>query len=779
MLLSYVTTIVRHLQRKSFYYGVNIFGLSLGLSVTALIILYVHHELTFDKFHPHSDTTYRISGKRNDTWFASLSAPYSNALYDSEFAGVEKVVRLRRWLPKYLRHGNNKFFEDKVLITDTNSEFFNLFNFHLLKGQAIDALKKPNSIVITRKLALKIFGDREPLGETIQFDSLNLTVTAVLLDIPSNTHMDFEALITNDQMMEQANGMFTYCRLSSSPDLLALKKQLLGFQPPLSRSAQQDIVITPIQDLHYDGNLTFEMKPPANKSYLLIFIIVGVMILVLSLFNYINLALAVYAERTKEIGIRKAAGASRNNLSFQFFSESILHVLLCFPIALAIVQIALPSFNDLMGTRLQNEFIHSLKWFSLIAGITLLLGLTVGFYPARILSRLNTNGLFKNNNEIKGSLKLRTVLVSLQIAIVVFMLSSGLIIHFQLDYLDTKDLGFTREGIIKLKGASNVDQTQFEKIKSSLLAFAEVETVSQGITAGDEDYGITYRLESIDQEGSDLILVATDYDYIKTLGLHLLQTDFDPDSKHPERLVLINETFAKRLNKSDAIGEKVTLFPGKDYETTKVINGVFKDFHFYSLHQEIPPMIMVIRPFGDGVNENILVRVNSSDLSATIDKINKITASIITDTPLVPQFLEDDLARLYDEEKRLAFVSNTLLIIASFLSVLGLLGLVSYIIQRKTKEIGIRKVLGASKLHILKLLSRSIALAAMVSFIAGSAISFFLGSKWLDNFTYKIIPSWSIYSLTGLGLLTLLLTTVGLQTWMASRANPVESLRSE
>jgi putative ABC transport system permease protein len=782
MILSYLFIAFRNLLRKPIYSVINIGGLSLGLAIAGLASLYNYHELSYDRFHLEADKIYRISGRQSDTWFASLSTRYSNALYENQFPEVGKTVRLRRWPSKYIRHGSEAFYERKVLFTDSQSAFFKLFNFKVVEGNLDNALQENNAVVLTQSIASKVFGKEDAIGKELMFDTLQLRVTAVIEDLPTNTHLDFKVLIANDQAMARASGLSTYCMLSEHADIEQLTTKIMSLPVPSNEfSVLQECKIIPLKDLHFQGNMTFEMKPPGNKLYLVVFTFIGLAILLLSCFNFINLSVALYAQRTKEIGIRKIAGATRKHISVQFLIESLCITLMGFPLVLVLIQLAVPLFNTFMGIELENLFVHHASGFFLLFGLALMVGLISGSYPAFVLPRINSLTLFQKGQVTGiGSLNLRTVLVGLQVMVMTVMLSGGWMIHDQMDFLSKKDLGFEREGVIKLKGAWSIDSLQYSRIKMRLLQNPAITNVSQGFAPGDEDYGFLFKGEGSDMVYNDLIAFGTDADYIPTLGLKILKLQEGSSlSNHQTKTVLVNETMAKRLGYDDPIGKAIILSPGKKYESSRIINGVFRDFNFFSLHQSVTPMMLTLRPFGGGISENILVKVKTPDLAASLAFISAVAREVAPDVPLTPEFLDDSLASLYEKEQKLSFFSTILLSITVLLSALGLVGLASYMAQMKRKEIGIRKVLGADIHNILQLVSIPFVKLACIAFILGSCISFYLIKLWLQSFAYSIAISWYVYLYALAGLLILLLFTVGGHAVKASLENPVKSLKGE
>ncbi len=781
MLYSYFISTLRHLAKRRWYSAVNIIGLTLGLSAAAIVILYTRHELSYDGFYPQADRIYRVSGRQESVWFAPLSAPYSQAIYQHIFPEVETVVRIRRWPPRFIRQGQDKFYEPNTFFTDTGSAFFYLFNLPFLEGSPAEALKKPHSVVLTSSLAIKLFGKADALGRSLLYDTFRLVVTGIIKDLPSNTHFKFNMLIAEDAPMKKAAAMFTYCLLSPGTDLQTLKHKILAIPKPANHFAvMEDATIIPLKDIHFESNNQYEIKPPGNRLYFYLFLLTGVLIILLTCANYMNLSIALYAGRKKEIAVRKVAGAGGIQLAVQFLVEAVVLALICLPLTITIVELILPSFNTFMNTQLENEFASSLQGLVWLTAATLLIGMLSGSYPAWVLPRIKAISLFRRQSLAgRSGLSLRQALVGLQITVLVVMLSSSWMIRDQLQYMQETDLGFTRQGVLKLKGAGMVDSMQFYTLKNELLRNSAIRKVSQGIVPGDEEYGLPFRADSGTDVHQGAISFGTDYDYLSTLGVKLLGSDFkDLSKEYPRRVVLVNETMVRMLGYRNPVGRRIILEPGKG-EHVATIDGVFKDFHFSSFHHLVPPVLIRIRPYGGGIDNNILISMDMSRLKETLAFITEKTQAIISDIPLTPEFLDQGLDKLYDKEEKLFFLNKVLLLVNVCLSVLGLLGLSAYLSEMRTKEIGIRKVLGASRQDIIRLMGWSFLKMTLWAILVGWALAALFIHQWMKNFAYRAPFPWTIPIGTSVALIGLILLSVLVNTLRAARANPVKSLRTE
>jgi putative ABC transport system permease protein len=784
MFRNYLVSAFRQLQRNRFYSAINIVGFTLGLSAAALTILYARHELSYDNFFRQPDRIYRVSAKLTNEWFAQMAVPYSNSLCRKPFAEIQQCARVSQWATQFIKYGDKKLSESKIMVTDPGSEFFSIFNFRFIEGDQANALAAPHSVVITSSLARELFGSNRAVGQLIRYDTIQLAVTGVIEDIPSNSQFDFRFFFTDKNIMaDEIGAAYTYCLLAPGTNIPALKKKMMAQVQSLPKPADpfsivQDIAIIPLKDIHFWEGFKFELKPAGNKLYLYLFITIGAMIVLLSGMNYMNLSIAMYVNRKKEIAVRKVAGAANAQLATQFTLEAICLSLICLPLTLLVIQLILPFFNRLMDLHLSNEFIASTGGFALLVAVTLLLGFLSGSYPAWVLPRLKAISLFKKEMVSgRSGLTLRQGLVTFQMSVLVLMLSASWMVRRQLHFIQEKDLGFSKEGVLKIKNAWRVDSSSFFYLKNELLTNPAVKSVSQGYAPGDEDYGMSFRADGSYPVNTGLISIHVDYDYLQTMGIRLLASA-DSNRNRTRRLILINQTLARQLGYKDPIGKKIVLDPGKSDEFTREIGGVFQDFNFFSLHQAVPPMLLSMGPrFGQGVNNNILIKIGTEHIAQTLAFIRQKTAEIVPGIDVNYEFIDDSLSKLYNKEQKLSLLNGVLLSVDIFLSLLGLIGLAAYMNVQRNKEIGIRKVLGASVPDILLLLSGSFLKMAGIAILAGSALSLLYIRQWLDNFAYKTPISWMVFADTAGLLLLVILVTAGIQALRAALVNPVKNLR--
>lgn len=771
-------TFLRLFFKRKSYYITNILGLAVGLAAAGFSILYTQHELSFDAFHKDVDRIHRISHESGGEWFASLNIKYIQALRQDTIPDIEELVRVRRWYSKFVFVGEKKFYESKVMITDPGSRFFSMFDFPFKEGVAEMALNNPNSVIISSSLARKYFGDAPAIGETFLYDTMALTVTGVFNDLPTNTTFNFEMLITNRHAMDEASGSYTFLRLKPGTDLAQLSEKILNAKIEEKFQKVSAITIIPIKDIHYSNSFMYELRPAGNKSYLWILAAVGGTILLIAFTNFINLSIALYARRSREIAVRKSVGASSSLLSRQFYLESVVTIGAAMLLAVVSIYALMPSLNSLLEMKLPDPLTSSLFVVTMSALVSAMV-ILAGIYPSAILPRIHILDLFKQTGITSyHGMTLRMFLLGFQLIVLFFVCCSLWVIHGQFQFIKNKDLGFNKEGVIKIKRSWLIDSTQYSTIKTELLAHPSIEAVSEGFVPGDEDYGYTFRGQ--DTEVMDGLLAHnTDYDYIQVLDIQALEGPIAGSDKSslPRRSRVINQTLAKMLGYDDPIGRTIILHPGQKDEKIYTIDGVVADYHFNSLHHAVAPQMLTLNTASKYIEENILVKVNGADLAETVDFIRKKLDEIVPHIPTDIAFLDEDIDKLYQQETRLSKIVAILVSVSLILSVVGLVALCSYMIEFRMREIAIRKVLGAATASIISLFTKVFVKTTIVAFMIAAPACYFAMSRWVEGFAYRteINVGWFGYV-----LMLVLAITAGLailQTIRASAMNPTRVLK--
>jgi putative ABC transport system permease protein len=775
-------TVYRNFLKKKSYHFFQIASLTIGLTAAGFTVLYLAHELTYDNWHPNVDQKYRVSYENKSGWFAALAKRYSDELISGHIPGTESVVRVRRWPSQYLHINDKKFYEEKILFTDPCSKFLSFFDIPLIHGSAEKALASSNAALMSARLAEKYFGERSPLGETIKLDTMLLTITGVFNDLPSNSHLEFDLLLTNQAAMDAASGCFTYIELNNKTDHEQFTRNILS-QPVDEGSfyKAKSLSLINIRDIHFNNQFTYELKAPGNHSYLWLLGSIGVIILLVASTNFANLSVTLFAYRSKEIAVRKSVGASLRTLSIQFMFESVFFVISSCILAVGLIYLLTPSFNNLMQLRLAAPWASSALLLALIAvcaGISFI----VALYPAVVLPRIRVIDLFKRTGITnQHGLRLRWSLIAVQFVILFFVCTSLWIIQQQLNFIRSKDLGFTKEGIIKIKRAWNIDSTKYAALKTKLLEHPSVKNVSKGYLPGDEDYGFPFRSENSEIVNDGVLIHGSDFDYLATLGITPLEgliANSNPD-EWPAKVCVINETLARRLGYDNPVGRKMILRPGQSNEREYTIHGLVKDYNFNSLHSGIPPIMLSLSSASKYVDENIFIRASAHDLPGTMAYIRQTVDAIAPDVPLNIGFLDEDLQKQYLQEYRLGVAASTLVVICIVLCISGLIATCSYMIEFRLKEVAIRKVFGAVRWNIVALFSKGFVQVCIGGFIFGSLLAYVATSTWITEFAYRITIGVMPFAATLAIILVLTVLVVVLQSAKAVRMNPTKVLKDE
>lgn len=808
MLKNFLISAFRNLLRNKFYTFLNILGLSIGLAAFIFILLYVRDEITYDKHNQKHGRIYRIESdfnisNRHDL-FAIVPVPMGPA-FKLEFPEVEAFVRLTDAGNALFRYGDKEYYEERFYFADSN--IAQVFTLHFLEGSPEKALTEPFTMVLSEKAAKKYFGDKDPMGEMIQTGSgKSYKVTGVIEDQPTNSHLRYEALLSvtsleemigreNFNSMEPINfwniGVYTYVMLNENTDMQSVVDKFPAFydkyMKPIGDQINSSFTMryTPLAKTHFTQGLGAE-QPTGNMAYVYIFAAVAFFILLLATINYMNMATARSATRAREVGMRKVVGAYRSQIISQFLSESVLMAVIALIIAICVVFVLLPDFNQLSGKDLQfSLFTQPLIIFSVLM-ITLLVGLLSGSYPSFYLSSFMPMTVLRGTLSKAGKKSgfLRKLLVVIQFFIAIIMIIGTIVVSSQLRFLRNTDLGFKKDNLVVMEMQDSTFRTKALAFKNELLQNQAIEHVSNctGVP-GQINWIQVLRVEREDEmKEMALILAQTDYDYIKTMGMEIVQgRDFDRNMGTDDTAaVLINETGVKTLGWDDnPIGKKIEYgfdLQGNPGRTMKVI-GVVKDFHFKSLHNKIEPCIFFINP-----EPRYLMTVRLKEgmekeaLSIIEEKWNSFAAGRPFDFKYVGQILEEQ----YTGEHKIGIIFNIATIITIFIALLGLLGLSSFVAEQRTKEIGIRKILGASVPNILKLLYREFVVLILVAFICAVPVAWWRLDIWLnDSFIYHTSLNWVYFLLAGIIAFVVGMATISFYIIRAATSNPVDAVKWE
>ncbi|MEX0720375.1 MAG: ABC transporter permease [Balneolaceae bacterium] len=787
MLKNYLKIAVRNLKKDKGYTFINLTGLSVGLAVCLIIALFIQFHLGFDKFHEKSDRIYRIAKEESKSGqvqrTGNMQGPLASTLAE-ELPEVEEAVRLQTVGKTLVTVRNESFYEENILRTDPS--FFKIFNFPVLQKTTENPLDDKNSIVLTEEAALKFFGTDDPLGrEVILDESDRYTVTGITKTPSKQSHIDFSMVVNVPDSLYGINLMdwnrisafHTYLLLNEGADsdqaLAKVPKVLEGkvLEKTLKESAY---FLQPLTDIHLGSDLNWELLSDRVMSinYLYLFGIIGFFILLIASLNYINLSTARATTRVKEVGVRKAAGAGQNNIFWQFTGEILLLTILAAIISLGIAELLLTQVNALMGLELQPAVLWSPAFLSGFILIIFLTGFLSGIYPAVMLSSFKPSDILKGGKNIFSRGGLRKSLIVFQFTVSMLFIISTLIIERQLDFLQNKNLGLNPEQVlnISLETSSSKQAAQSLLDEFGQLSGVESYTASMGVPATDHTRLFLF-LNEDDEEPSPVYFNQTDENFLSTMKIELLSgRNFQPtDAEKSGSIAIVNQTLIENMGWSPegAIGRKISFYE---------IIGVVNDYHFESLEKEISPALM---RYLTGEPRFISARLNTANISATMAQIEENWKQMVPSAPFQYSFLDDTFNNLYHSEKKLGTLFISFALITIIIACMGLFGLVAFMASKRSKEIGIRKVLGASVANIVALLSKDFVKLVMLGFVIAIPIAWYAMNQWLSDFAYRIEIGAGIFVLAGSAALIIALLTVSWQSIKAATANPVNSLKSE
>ncbi|HWV65161.1 ABC transporter permease [Chitinophaga sp.] len=787
----------RNLVRFKYYSLINIAGLSIGMAACWLLLLYVQRETSFDNFYPQANRIYRAVN--HATWsggnlhLASTSAPFA-AVLKKDYPEIEQITRVETDGGAALKYGQKKLEVGDMFFVD--STFFGVFNFPMAAGDAATALAQPNSLVLTRSLAQKLIGSpEEAVGKTILTeDSTAYTVSAVMEDVPSNSHFSFSGLrvMPSDY---NANGwqnfdVYTYLLLQDGADAKALESKLPAFferyLKPRMGEVTYKMELQPVEDIHLHSHLGYEISPNGNILYIYIFLCIGLLTLLIACINYMNLATARASARIREVGVRKSMGSGREEIARLFLTESMLLTFLAALVAIGLVALLLPWFNSFTGSQVRLWQFGILRTIAVMLLLASLTGLLAGVYPAVFMSG------FKVINSLKGKLGngghagFRKGLVTFQFAIAIILTGSTMVAYDQLQYMMHKNLGFNKDQVLSFHLPDQQMRNKIPVLKEQLLRNPLVQQVAAASNPiGRNNIGGHGFFFEQNGSISDASVIAQNYavdaDYLKTLGITLKsgRNFSDTGESDMQHAVLINETLAKTLNWDDPIGKRVQFkIDQEGNRTERVVIGVMKDFHIYSLQHKIAPLVLEMPPFTN-MEDNIYVKVSKNNIPATVAYIEKVFHSFDPGHQFDYSFIDQNFAKQYAGEQKQETIFMLFAALALFIACLGLFGLAAFTAVQRTKEIGVRKTLGATTGNIVKLLSKDFLQLLLIAAVVAFPVTWWIMDRWLNNFAYHAGISIWVFVLTGSAVVVIALATVSFHAVKAALANPVKSLRAE
>lgn len=800
MLKNYIKIAIRNLSKNALYSFINIVGLAIGLACFVLIGIYVKNETGYDKFYTNSENIYRlnthvdINGVQNKYSMAHYPAPFDMVADFPEVTSAATIFKpflFSNLLPT-IKYQDDAYSENKFYLAD--SSFFSVFDFDFKYGNREKAFENSNSVVLTSETAKKYFGDTNPLGKLITFqDTVSFKVTGVLEPFRGKTHIDFDFLAHSKLLINQLVGFridhdyrgmwyYSYVVLTPGSDAKNTEAKLPAFVKShyLPRYTENNAALTlqPIQDVHLKSDFTnTDMSVNGNIQYVYTLTSIAILVLIIACINFMNLSIARYSNRGKEVGIRKVMGAEKANLVFQFLGESLIIALIAGVVSFFVVWLFIPVFNNLASANINPRELLLPENLTIAFMVTVATGVLAGLYPAFVMASFHPIKVLKGlHKKMSRGLDLRKALVVGQFTVSLILLIGTLIISDQLGFMQNKGLGFDKEQVIMLPVAGAGMPQHFTTFKENLLRESSVTAV----TSLSHDMGqktlpfFPMIVEGVEDEQM-LPIMSAGFDFLETFGLKMVEGRyFDINHASDSTLaIVINESAAKALNWKDPIGRKITFGEGGN-PNMRVI-GVIQDFNFDPLRNKVNPLIMSFAPaFG-----NVAIKIKPGGYQSTLAHIEKTWDSMIENKEFSFYFLDEALNQTYEAEERLATIFKYFCGLAIFVACLGLFALASFSAERRLKEIGVRKVLGASEPSLVLMLYKEFLILVVVASLLASPLAYYLFNGWLDSFAYRIDISPIVFLIALLVLMVIAFITIGYQSFNAARSNPVKILRTE
>lgn len=790
MIRNYFKVAIRNLLRQKGFSFINIFGLALGISCTALIGLWVNDELSYDRFHNDHERIYRITSTLPELKVhAAVSAAPFASTFKNEIPEIEDAVRMSNINRDLIQVGDVKFEEKGIIYADSN--FFQFFSFPFIKGDPKSALQNPEGIVISEKMALKYFGSTDILERTIRKNNHeDFTVTGVIKNVPPNSHLQFDFVQPMRFLARTSNDLknnvwdnfnwFTYVKLNEKAHRTKaaigdLEKKMQAIYKKNEPVLKVGFVLQPLANVHLHSKFLADIPGHGNAQNVYIFMVVAVFILVVACLNFMNLATARAARRAKEVGLRKVVGAVRPHLIGQFLAESLVVALLSLAVALLMIYLVLPYFNTLGGKNLALDFTNAQIILGLL-GITIITGLLAGSYPALYLSGFVPAKVLKGNvtTGASGSL-FRNTMVVIQFAVSISLIVGTAIVYRQLKYIQHLNLGYDKENLLYVPMSGEMwskydalrARLENNHLTSQYSFISELPTTSSGATISVEWSGKDPNTQPL------FYNLAIDENFEEVFKATILEGHGYGENAQADSVnMIVNETALETMDipLESAVGTKITVW-GRE----RTIIGVVKDFNFKPVQETIGPMFLQRNTWGGYA----IVRALPGQTESTIKALEAICKDINPSYPFNYSFLDQDIANLYQAEQRLGTLFNVFAVLAIVISCLGLYGLSAYLAERRTRELGIRKVLGASGFQLVYLLSATFTRPILIATAIAVPLAWYGMSQWLNGFAYHITIDWMIFVIAFLSALVIAWLTVSFESIKAATTNPVKSLRSE
>ena len=802
MIYNYIKIAFRNIRRQKFYSLINISGLAIGMACFILIILFINHEFSYDNFHRNADNIYRVAVEaqiNEDFLNVAVSAGPLAPEMEKCFPEVVKATRLDSENESVLiSYNDRKFYENKLIYADTG--FFQIFSFKMLRGNPSTALSEKYSLVFTESTAKKIFCDEDPFGKIVRYnDKYNLMVTGIVEDPPDNSHIDFNLIISFKTLRDfpfaerldrwGSMNFLTYIQIIENYDHQKLEEKLPEFissrmgenlDTLAAQGIRFDPYLQPLKKIHLHSHLLGELQTNGDINYVYIFLAIAIFILIIACINFVNLATARSTKRAKEVGLRKTLGANKSDLIIQFIGESVMLSFFALLISMILIEIALPTFNELTGKNLVFLNLQNWPFVIFLFIFAFFVGVFAGLYPAFYLSSFQPIVVIKGRIQSgAGRSFFRNALVIFQFFISITLIISTIIIIQQFHYLKNIYPGFEKEQVIIVPLRENKTAVERKAMKNEFLRLPQVKSVSfasnyPGTQIG--KWGCSPEGTGSESNQWIVALISIDEDYIETLEMKLLRgRNFSIDGKTEEKKILINETLANKAGWKDPVGKRIYI--GERNEENKyTVIGLVEDSHFSSLREPIESMIFILDPQR---KNTLLIKTEAQNMPETIEALEEKWMQFEPSKPFDYFFLSNSFSELYSNEEKLARIFTYFTVLTIIIACLGLFGLSSFTIEQRTKEIGVRKVFGATTGNLIFRLSVSFVRLVLIANIIAWPVAYYFMSRWLHNFAYPVNISFEIFILAGFISIIIALLTVFFIALKAASTNPINTLRYE
>jgi putative ABC transport system permease protein len=790
MIKNLLRTAVRHLAKHPGYTILNIIGLTLGITSALFLIIYVSDEISYDRYHEKADRIYRVSSHisetdDNFTWVVAQIPFGPQAAKD--YPEIQSFVRFFPFQRVLCKSGDIEFNEDRFYYVD--STLFDIFTYKVIKGEVKSAMTDPNKIILTEKIAERYFGDADPVGKMLIAGDKTYEVTGVINDVPANSHFKFDAVASRNNLPKQMGswgnfGVSTYLLFPENLDVNAFQTKMNGMFDRYMKeifgpvNVKVEYLLEPITKIHLYSTKQGEPEPTGSITYVYIFAIVAIFLILIAAMNYMNLATARSAGRAREVGLRKVSGSKRSLLVSQFLTESIVLVAASLVLALLILAALLPRFNLLAGKSFGIGVIFTPTILISLFIIIVIVGIVGGSYPAFFLSRYNPVNVLKGEltKGTAGS-TFRKILVTIQFTVSVAMIICTLVVFRQLNYLKNMDQGFDQKNVISLQFNDRAMSRKYQAFKGAVKNITGIVNVSATDTPVGEGSGkLLFNVETDQGMASRGINFAiVDHDFVETMGIQIVKgRDFEEDMPSDTLTgVVVNETFVKRMGWAEPIGKKIEA--GDERTLRARVIGVMHDYHQTGMYNEIESLLLAYRtqlPF-------MYIRLDGKNNTQTISSIEKQWKEFFPNQPFTYTYLTERFGRQFEADEKRGFIFTLFTILAILIACMGLFGLVSYMVEHRTKEIGIRKVFGANEMTVLKLISRDFLILVSAGIVIAVPVAYYFMSNWLENYVYRTTVGIGVIILAAILTIAITFLTISFKSYKAAVMNPASSVRTE